>query len=148
MKKVIHQKKEKLLAELHTASYPCFWDKSSVTKLLKSQWKKGKITNCSAVVTLRGFVSMLLCSSNTIQGNHVRCSWEGALLVYKPVTCFWTHIWILFYIPYRHIERCYVKYVHSVENVLECSGTVIMNLQLNSDLVFNAFRFSNYIWKQ
>lgn len=38
-----------------------------------------------------------------------------------------------------------MKYVHSVENVLEYSGTVIMNLQLNSDLVFNAFSFSNYI---
>lgn len=43
------------------------------------------------------------------------------------------HVHGLSLCPYRHIGRHLVKCLHSVENVLEYSGTVI--LQLNSDLL-------------
>lgn len=131
--KILCRKREKLLAELHNV-LSLFWDKSPATELLKSKWKKCEITWLSAVVPLRAFVSTLLCSSNTIQGSPGKCSYEDVLLC-KTETLFWTHIWILFCTPQRPTERCCVKCMHSIENVLQYSDTVVVILLLNSYLV-------------
>lgn len=100
---------------------------------MKEVWDN-RLNWLSAVVPLRAFVSTLLCSSNTIQGSPGKCSYEDALLC-KTATRFWTHIWILFCTPQRPTERCCVRCMHSIENVLQYSDTVVVILLLNSYLV-------------
>lgn len=91
----------------------------------------------TAGVPLRVFISMLLCLCHIIQGSCARCSCEDALVLCQPATCFWAHTWVLSSAAHRRAERCYMKCMHSIENVLEYSGTVVIIWQLNSDLVFH-----------
>lgn len=113
---------------------PLFWNQSSATKLQKWWWRKSNVTNCCCSCHPEGFVSgssALLTPNKAVMASVL----QRICCLCISLSLLSEHIHGLSCAPYRHIGRHSVKRSHSVENALEYSGTVI--LQLNSDLVFH-----------